>query len=358
MDKSESKRFGAEGGKKRAANMTKAARSEAGRLAADARWGKDLPVAEFPGVLEIGDLKFPCAVLSDGTRVLTEMEFMKQMEMYRSGALSVRRDRRAREPLYLAFKNLKPFVDKHLNDVHTQSLPFRTLTGNIAHGIRAEIIVHVCNVWLDARDAGVLGPRQILVAEKAQLLKNALAKLGIRELVDQATGFKETNDQREIARFLRNYVNTDLRQWMPLFPRSFFEQICRLKGIPFPKDDMRMPQYIGHIVNDLVYTRIAPGVLAELRTQNPVIGPKGRRRGKFHQYATETVGVRKVINLVGRLEGMAYNFGFGEYDDYKRFVDRMIPSYGSATLASAADIKANAEHAHPEVNAPSAEPAT
>lgn len=54
--------------------------------------------------------------------------------MYRSGALSVRRDRGAREPLYLAFKNLKPFVDKHLNDVHTQSLPFRTLTGQIAHG--------------------------------------------------------------------------------------------------------------------------------------------------------------------------------------------------------------------------------
>lgn len=94
--------------------------------------------------------------------MLTETEFMKQMEMYRSGALSVRRG--AQEPLYLAFKNLKPFIDKHLGDVHTRSVPFRAVTGQLAKGISAEIILHVCNVWLDARDAGVLGPRQLLAS--------------------------------------------------------------------------------------------------------------------------------------------------------------------------------------------------
>lgn len=342
----DAKRFGAQGGKARAAKMSPEQRKDSAARAAMARWGKELPVAEFPGVLEIGDLKLPCAVLSDGTRVLTEMEFMKAMQMYRSGALSVRRERGgAREPLYLAFKNLKPFVDKHLNDVHTQSLPFRTMGGNIAHGIRAEIIVHICNVWLDARDAGVLGPRQLLVAKKAKLLKNALAKHGIEALVDEVTGFRALSDQQEIARFLRLYVHKELRQWVVTFPRSFFEQLCRLKGIPFPKENMRMPQYIGNVINELVYSRIAPGILPELKAVNPVVGPKGHRKGKHHQHMTENVGNPKLQNLIGRLEGIAYLFGEGEYDEYKRAVDRLIPNYGDLPLFQAADIPAIAGRA-------------
>jgi hypothetical protein len=335
---SDSKRFGPEGGKKRAANLSKQELSESARQAALARWGKELPVAEYDGVLEIGDLKLPCAVLSDGTRVLTEMEFMRAMQMYRSGALSVRREKGgAQEPLYLAFKNLKPFIEKHLNDVHTQSLPFRTMTGQIAHGIRAEIILHVCNVWIDAREAGVLGPRQLRVAEKAAILKDALAKHAIEALVDEVTGFRASSDQREIAQFLRVYVHKEIARWLPQFPRSFFEQLCRLKGIEL-KDDMRMPQYMGHVVNELVWTRIAPGVLAELKTVNPVIGPKGRHKGKHYKFMTKDVGNPKLLNLIGRLEGIAYLFPDGAYDDYKAAVDRLLPNYGSLPLWRAAQI--------------------
>ena len=73
---------------------------------------------------------------------------------------------------------------------------------------------------------------------------------------------------------------------------------------PFPAD-MRLPEYFGHIINDLVYTRLAPGVLPELQTVNPKIGPSGRRRAKHHQFMTENAGNPKLLNLVGRPEGMA-----------------------------------------------------
>lgn len=79
------------------------------------------------------------------------------MGMYRSGALSVRRQQEegggARTPLYLAFKNLIPFVNKHLGEVHAEPLMYRTATGNVAHGIDAEVIPLICSVWLDARKA-------------------------------------------------------------------------------------------------------------------------------------------------------------------------------------------------------------
>lgn len=106
--------------------------------------GVTRPVAEYAGDLKFGELVFPCAVLSDGTRVLTETDFMAGLGMYRSGALSVRRemneDGSAQMPLYLAFKNLLPFVIKHLGDVHVKPLKYKTVGGSIAHGIPANII--------------------------------------------------------------------------------------------------------------------------------------------------------------------------------------------------------------------------
>lgn len=79
------------GGIARAKSLSPEDRKAIATKAAKARWSEDLPVAEYPGELRFGDLVFPCAVLSDGTRVLTETDFMAGMGMYRSGALSTRR---------------------------------------------------------------------------------------------------------------------------------------------------------------------------------------------------------------------------------------------------------------------------
>ena len=43
------------------------------------------------------------------------------------------------------------------------------------------------------------------------------------------------------------------------------------------------------MLNDIVYERLAPGVLEELKRRNPVV-ETGRRRHKFHQWLTEDVG--------------------------------------------------------------------
>ena len=76
--------------------------------------------ATHAGILPLGNLEFPCAVLENRTRVITGNSFMKAMGMYRSGALSKRRKdspESAQMPLFLAYKNLKPFIDKDLSDV-------------------------------------------------------------------------------------------------------------------------------------------------------------------------------------------------------------------------------------------------
>ena len=80
-------------------------------------------------------------------------------------------------PLYLAFKNLIPFIEKHLGEVHPQPMMYRTAAGNMAHGIPAEYIPKVCEIWLDARKEGVLGPRARKIATRAGDPIRALPKL-------------------------------------------------------------------------------------------------------------------------------------------------------------------------------------
>lgn len=323
----ESKKYGAQGGRARAANLSKEERSEIAKKAAAARWGQDLPLARYPGILRLGDTDFPCAVLSDEkTRVLTETDFMKGMEMYRSGALSVRRgsERGAREPLFLAFKNLKPFVEKHLSDVHT--LPFRTLSGNVSYGIPAETIVSICNVWIDADAAGVLRKRQKRVAEQARRLKEALANKAINDLVDQATGFKGAKTRDFVAEIIEKFVSKELRPWVSTFPPEYYEHLYRLKGWNYEnmKPNSPKPLEVGRLTDDLVYKRLAPFVREEVRRLTPR-NEKGYLKNKLHSRLTEDTGHPKLREHLKAL--IAVMAGHTTYESFQRHVDLALPRF-------------------------------
>lgn len=318
------------GGLARAANLSPEKRREIAIAAAETRWGNKLPVAQYPGVVKLAGLEFPCAVLADDpqTRVLTETDFMRVMGMYRSGALSVRRPEAeeggAREPLYLAFKNLKPFIDRHLGDVHQRTLTFRTLSGNIAQGIPADILSKICEVWIDAKAAGVLGPRQIKIAAKADILLRGLATVGITALIDEATGFQDQRPKDALARILEAFVQDELRKWVRTFPAQYYEELCRLKGIGYPPQDMKLPRYFGLLTNDIVYDRLAPGVKAKLKSLTPR-DEKGRHKQKLFQRLTDDIGdprLREHLSSVVTLMKISPS-----YDVFQQHLDKVHPRW-------------------------------
>lgn len=306
----------AAGGHARAKALTKAERKSIAATAAQARW--NIPVAEYAGELKFGEITLPCAVLSDGTRVLTETDFMAGLGMYRSGALSVRRGQddqgRAHVPLYLAFKNLEPFVAKHLGDVHIKPLKYRTLSGGTAAGgIQASIIPKICAVWLDARKAGVLGERQKQIADKAEMLLRALAEVGIIALVDEATGYQKERANDALAKILEAFIAKELKPWVHTFPTTFYEQLFRLRGVPFPTETVKKPQYFGHLTNKIIYSRLAPNVLDELKKSTPR-NSKGRHKHQLHRRLTQDLGhpkLREHISSVVSLMKIS--------DTYKQF---------------------------------------
>lgn len=85
---------------------------------------------------------------------------------------------------------------------------------------------------------------------------------------------------------------------------------------------MKRPQIIGHYTNDIVYARIAPGVLAELQSKNPTL-PSGNRKNKHHQWFTPKLGhprLKEHLAAVKALMRAAPNWGI-----FQRSLKRAFP---------------------------------
>lgn len=317
------------GGKLSAESMTPEQRKERARLGAAARWDteKGVPRSDYSGTLKIGEMEFPCSVLSDGTRVLTQSDFMTGMGMYYSGWVAQNRSKEgpaADMPQFLAFKALEPFVFKHLGDLQSVTLKYRTESGNLAHGIKADIIPKICDIWLDADEHGKLGSRQKEIAAKAKLLMRALAHVGIIALVDEATGYQRDRATDALAQILEEFIAKELRPWVKTFPDQFYEELFRLRGLAFPTDNVKRPQYFGHLTNDIIYARLAPAVLDELRSSTPK-DDSGRRKHHFHRRLTDDIGHPKLReHMAAVLTTMQLS---DDYDDFIGKLDRVRPRY-------------------------------
>jgi hypothetical protein len=334
------------GGKARAESLTDEQRKTIATKAAQARWG--YPKTGWEGDLTIGTVTFRCAVVlgQDGKpiRVVSETAFMEAMGMYRSGALSVRREQLeggAQVPLFLAYKNLQPFILKHLGAVHYQPMKVIYKSGNVGLGIPADIIPKICEIWIDANKAGVLGKRQRNVADLAEVLIRGFAKIGIIALVDEATGYQKERAQKALAEILEQFIAKELRAWTKTFPLEFYEQIFRLKAWPFDPGGVKRPSVIGHYTNNIVYRRLAPGVLEELRKNNPVID--GRRKHKHFQWLTGDIGDPK---LRSHIDGVLALMRVSDsWEQFKKFLNKAFPIIETTDLGFDIEI---VEHEKPQ----------
>lgn len=264
--------------------MTAEERSESARKAALARWGgADIPVSEYAGELVIGGLTLDCAVLPDGRRLITQKSIMSALgRSERQG----RRTRNDNRPPFIEANNLTPYVSSRLNEMLTH-VEYRVKgVSGTRTGYSAEIIPEVCDVYLDARNDGVLMKAQFPAAESAETLIRGLARVGITALVDEATGYQEKRAEDELRRLLEQYVAEEHRPWMKKFPQSFFKQVYRLHGWEFLPNNHKHPGYVGKFINSTVYEVLPVGILGGLQKANPTTKP-GQRARKHHQHIRE-----------------------------------------------------------------------
>lgn len=320
------------GGKARAEALTPERRSAIARRAVEARWAKEgkTPVlrATHTGTLKFGTIEVECAVLEDGTRVLSQRGFAKAVGASKPSAMNRRGDGAGELPSFMTADNLKLFIDEELTAAAKPIVFAPIHGGRTAYGIRAQVVPKVCNVWLKARDAGVLRKNQRHLAEGADIIIRALAEVAIVALIDEATGYQDVRARDALAKILEAFVAKELRKWVKTFPPDYFKEMCRLKGKSFTAD-MKLPRYFGVHTNDVVYSRLAPGVLAELRTKNPAT-ENGRRKHKNFQWLTEDIGNPKLLQHLAAV--VALMRASPNWDEFKTLIDRALPKYQSLPL--------------------------
>ncbi|AMR80251.1 hypothetical protein A2G96_07810 [Cupriavidus nantongensis] len=251
-----------------------------------------MPKATHIGELAIGNLRIPCAVLPDGRRVLSQRGVGKALGRSYGGSDWSRQesdsDGGGKLPFFLSSKAINPFISNDLLLLVTDPILYRGAGGGVAHGVEATALPKICDVWLKAREAGALRMRpQLAVAQRAEILMRALAQVGVVALVDEATGYQEVRDRLALQAILDQYLRKELAAWAKRFPDNFYREIFRLRGWKW--DSLRRPGIVAGYTKNIVYARIAPGILEELERKNPRT-EKGYRKAKHHQWLTEEVG--------------------------------------------------------------------
>lgn len=320
------------GGKARALKLTKEQRSENARKAAAARWSKEEAVrATHEGELRLGDVELSCANLPDGRRVVSEATILTALGRGYSGYYS-QRDKKAKDagsavlPQYLAPKALKPFITSNLESL--QFVPYVSLSGNRAKGLDANLIPDICEVWMKARAAGVkLSKVQQVTASKAEMIVLGLAKVGIIALIDEATGYQYERQRDALQELLEEFLSDRLRRWVKTFPAAYFRELCRLRNVVY-RPDMRLPQYFGHLTNNIVYKRLHPNVLKELSRLNRK--EDGSRKGRNFQWLSEDVGNPALLRHLG---GVVMLMKLADtYDGFQAKLDEVAPIYPDLPL--------------------------
>jgi hypothetical protein len=198
--------------------------------------------------------------------------------------------------------------------------------GKLAVGYNATILPELCDAILAAREAKKLTTqRQLRTARQCEILTRAFAKVGIIALIDEVTGYQKIRARHALEEILDEFIAKGLRKWAKTFPDEFYEEMFRLRGWQEAPFKGQRPAFIGKLTNDIVYARLAPLVLTELRKRNPVL-PTGRRQHKHFQWLTEHVGnprLREHLSAVIALMKVAKN-----WNHFYAMVQRALPLQG------------------------------
>jgi hypothetical protein len=144
--------------------------------AVDTRTPSPLPKAIADGTIKLADAEIECAVLEDGTRVLSQRGIGRALKRSRTGYFKAGPDADggAALPHILRPAALKPFFPNDLSVVLNYIEYVPRQGGRLAHGITARAFLEICDIWQRAAAAKALRPNQFHVVEEIRRLTAGL----------------------------------------------------------------------------------------------------------------------------------------------------------------------------------------
>lgn len=312
----------AKGGIARAAKLTPEQRSEIAKKAAVSRWENAAPKATHTGELRIGEQTILCHVLEDGSRVISGNAIQRALGF----------------PKNASGMTLKNFIDSKLltflplETKEKLENPLRFIRigsgGSVpeTHGYDSSVFIDICDAVIDANQNELLTPAQKKQAIAAEMIIRSVAKVGLVALIDEATGYQEVRDKKALQALLDKYLAKELAAWAKRFPNDFYQEMFRLKGWNNlnPLSGAR-PGVVGKYTIDLVYERLAPGLVKELEQINPK-NSAGNRSARHHQWLTPDVGhpalSQHLHSTIGFMKACS------NWDQFIDMMDRVYPRKG------------------------------
>jgi hypothetical protein len=256
-----------------------------------------LPKAIRENFLLIGEKKLPCAVLEDGTSILSRNAVFRAFGRTKRGRSKLE----VREPNMPSFadaKNLKPFIDNEFPGGLT-TITYLSLKGVETQGYKAEVLPSMCEVYLKALEAEVLTGPQKELAKVATSLIRIFAKIGIVAWIHEVTGYQYIRDPSALSALVALYIADEKRKWQCEFRDEFYTHLGRIYGRSMVNPKQR-PQWMAKFTTKYIYEPLEEGeVLRQLDKVNPV-GPKGYRKDKLHSHTSADYGILRVRE---RIEG-------------------------------------------------------
>jgi hypothetical protein len=328
------------GGRARAKKLSKVERSEIARLGGLAKKAKmlevKLPIATHKGVLKIGELHIPCFVLEDGRRVISGRGMTAAIGMKGRGQGIAR---------ISSLKVLNSFENNKLAVAIQSPIQFTGSSPKVgvpSDGFEATVLQDLCEALLQARDASLLTTdAERRYVQYADMLIRSFARVGIVALVDEATGFQADRPSDALEQYLEKLISKELAAWVKKFPDEFYENIYRLKGWPWPGMGKNRYSVVGNYTRDLVFERLAPGLLPELERKTPK-DEKGNRPNKLHMWLTKDIGdpmLAQHMHTLVMFQRLAIANGHG-WQRFVKTVDQVLPKKGS-TLELPLDFRDN-----------------
>lgn len=272
-------------------------------------WGK--------GPIKIYDAELDCYILADGTAVLNKGKMMKAIGRPWKGTS------RSLRPNFIGAVNLQPFIkpelEQKLNGIEFYDGP------KLISGYHADILPLVCNVYLEARQAGVLSKSQLPIAEKCEILLRSFARVGIVALIYEQLGFEKYKHPDAIRLLIESYLAEEIRRWSKEFPDELFFQMDRLYGKQRTTSRNR-PLYYAKFIRKYIYDPIEKGlVLQKLDERNPTIN-KRRRKHRHHSLLNEERGLPTIKAQIWQIIALLRTSA-GKPQFERAFARLMSPSY-------------------------------